>query len=84
MRHETVTIAAPIGLDWKALGYLISIVSVLFLGAVAWTKENPPGWYYPVLIAGMALSIVGMGCRYLAHLHQKAEIRKANEKAERR
>ena len=84
MRHETVTIPAPSGLDWKALGYLISIGSVFFLGAVAWTKENPPGWYYPVLIIGMATSIMGMGCRYMAHLHQKAEIRKAKAEAERR
>ena len=84
MRHEPVTITAPSGLDWKALGYLVSIVSVLFLGAVAWTKENPPGWYYPVLVIGMATSMVGMGCRYLAHLHQKAEIKKAKSEAERR
>jgi hypothetical protein len=84
MRHEPVTIAAPSGLDWKALGYLISIVSVLFLGAVAWTKENPPAWYYPVLLIGMATSMIGMGCRYLAHLHQKAEIKKTKSEAERR
>ena len=82
MRHETVTIPAPTGLDWKALGYLISIVSVLFLGAVAWSKENPPGWYYPVLVIGMATSIAGMGCRYLAHLHQKREIREAKSEAD--
>ncbi len=81
MRHETVTIAAPTGLDWKALGYLISIASVFFLGAVAWTKQNPPGWYYPVLVIGMATSIIGMGCRYLAHLHQKREIREAKSEA---
>ena len=81
MRHETVTIPAPTGLDWKALGYLISIGSVFFLGAVAWTKENPPGWYYPVLVIGMATSIVGMGCRYVAHLHQKRQIRDAKAEA---
>jgi hypothetical protein len=83
MRHETVSVPAPTGLDWKATGYLVSIVSVLFLGAVAWTKDDPPSWYYPVLIIGMATSIIGMGCRYLAHLHQKAEIRKAKGDAER-
>ena len=82
MRHEKVTALASPGLDWKALGYLISIVSVFFLGAVAWAKENPPGWYYPVLVIGMATSIAGMGCRYMAHLHQKAEIRKAKAEAE--
>jgi hypothetical protein len=81
MRHQTVTVPAPTGLDWKATGYLISIVSVLFLGAIAWTKENPPGWYYPVLVIGMATSILGMGCRYMAHLQEKAEIRKAQEEA---
>jgi hypothetical protein len=81
MRHQTITIAAPSGLDWKALGYLISIVSVFFLGAVAWTKENPPGWYYPVLVIGMATSIVGMACRYVAHLHQKRQIRDAKAEA---
>jgi len=81
MRHQTITIAAPAGLDWKALGYLISIVSLFCLGAVAWTKENPPGWYYPVLVIGMATSIVGMGCRYVAHLHQKRQIRDAKAEA---
>jgi hypothetical protein len=83
MRQETVTIPVPGGLDWKATGYLVSIVSVLFLGAVAWTKENPPSWYYPVLVIGMATSIIGMGCRYLAHLHQKREISEAKSEAER-
>ncbi|HLO19889.1 MAG TPA: hypothetical protein VK192_05290 [Sphingomicrobium sp.] len=82
MRHESVTIPEPAGLDFKAIGYLTSIVSVLFLGAVAWTKENPPSWYYPLLVIGMAMSIVGMGFRYLAHLRQKREIHKAKAEAE--
>jgi hypothetical protein len=83
MKRRTVTIAAPEGLDWKATGYLVSIVSVLFLGAVAWAKENPPGYYYPVLVVGMATSIIGMGCRYMAHLRQNREIEKARAEAER-
>ena len=83
MQDESVTIPAPRGLDFKATGYLTSIVSVLFLGAVAWTKENPPGWYYPVLIAGMATSIIGMGFRYLAHLRQKRQIKEAQREADR-
>ena len=82
--RKTVTIAAPTGLDWKALGYLISIVSVLFLGACAWPKESAPGWYHPVLVISMVSSIAGMGCRYLAHLQQKQEIEKARAEAERR
>ena len=84
MRHETVTVPAAGGLDWKAIGYLVSIVSVFFLGAAAWAKENPPAWYHPVLAIGMATSIIGMGCRYMAHLHQKREIGKAKAEAERR
>lgn len=84
MRHQTVTIAPPTGLDWKAIGYLVSIVSVLFLGAAAWPKENAPAWYYPVLVIGMAASIVGVGCRYVAHLREKREIRRAKAEAERR
>ena len=83
MNRETATVEAPTGLDWKATGYLISIVSVLFLGAVAWAKESPPGWYYPVLVIGMVSSIAGMGCRYMAHLQQKREIGKARAEAER-
>ena len=83
MKRESVSVPAPTGLDWKAIGYLVSIASVVFLGAVAWTKEHPPGWYHPVLVIGMAMSIIGMGCRYLAHLHQKAEIRKARAEAQR-
>lgn len=81
MRDETVQIARPRGLDFKAIGYLTSIVSVFFLGAVAWAKENPPGWYYPALIVGMAASIIGMGFRYVAHLRQKREIDKTKAEA---
>lgn len=84
MRRDTVTIPLPTGLDWKATGYLISIASVFFLGAAAWTKQNPPSWYHPVLIVGMLTSIAGMGCRYIAHLHQKRQIREAQVEAERR
>ena len=81
MRNETVTIPAGNGVDWKGLGYLVSIASVLFLGAVAWQKENPPSWYYPALIIGMATSIIGMGCRYKAHLDEQREIKNAEAEA---
>ena len=83
MRHDSVKVAPPSGLDFKAIGYLTSIVSVLFLGAVAWAKENPPGWYYPALVSGMLASILGMGFRYAAHLQQKREIEKAEVDAKR-
>jgi hypothetical protein len=69
------------GLDWKALGYITSIVSVFFLGAIAWPKPDDPDWYLPALIIGMATSVLGMGFRYLAHIQQK---KKMSEKADRR
>jgi hypothetical protein len=82
MRHETVTIPAGPGVDWKGLGYLISIASVFFLGAIAWPKAGDPWWHLPALVVGMATSIIGMACRYKSHLDEKAEIRKAKTEAE--
>ncbi len=70
-----------VGLDWKAIGYLTSMVSVLFLGAIAWPKPHDPAWILPALIAGMLTSILGMGFRYLAHIQQKKQMSK---KADRR
>jgi len=84
MRHETVTVPAAGGVDWKGLGYLISIASVLLLGAVAWPKPSEPWWHAAVLVFGMATSIIGMACRYKAHLDQQRELRKTEAEARRR
>lgn len=84
MRHETVTVASRTRVDFQGLGYLASIVSVLFLGAIAWPRANDPDWVLPALLAGMATSIVGMGLRYVAHVQQKREIEKAEAEAEAR
>jgi hypothetical protein len=81
MRHETVTVTAA-GFDWKALGYIASIVSVFLLGAIAWPKDGEPGWYAPVLIGGMATSILGMGFRYKAHLDQRRELKRTKAKVD--
>ena len=67
--------------DWKAAGYLISIVSVFLLGAVAWPSASEPAWVKPVLITGMATSVIGMAFRYKAHKDQQREIRRAEAKA---
>jgi len=69
------------GLDWKATGYITSIVSVFFLGAIAWPKPEDPGWMLPVLVVGTATSVLGMGFRYIAHIQQKKDLSK---KADRR
>jgi hypothetical protein len=84
MSNRTVSILAVRGLDWKGLGYLISIASVFLLGAIAWPKSEDPKWYLPMLIAGMATSIIGMACRYKAHLDQQRELKKAEAEARKR
>jgi len=84
MRNKSVTVAAAAGLDWKALGYLVSIISVLLLGAVAWPKPSEPKWHAIVLIAGMATSVAGMGLRYIAHRQQQRELRRAEAEARKR
>jgi hypothetical protein len=81
MRHETVT-AEKTGFDFKAAGYLVSIGSVLLLGAVAWPGPQDPAWVKPVLIAGMATSMIGMALRYVAHLKDRKEIKRAKRAAQ--
>ena len=83
MRHQSVTIAARNGIDWKALGYLVSIVSVFFLGSIAWPGPDEPKWHILALVVGMATSIIGMGFRYKAHLDEQREIKKAQAEARR-
>jgi hypothetical protein len=82
MHHERLTALREPGTDWKALGYLVSMVSVFFLGSIAWPKPGDPAWHLPVLILGMAASVIGMGFRYKAHLHQKRELRRTKNEAE--
>lgn len=83
MPPRTISFPTSRGVDWKGIGYLTSIASVLFLGAVAWPKDDPPWWYYPALVVGMLTSIFGMGFRYKSHLDQQREIKKAEAEAER-
>jgi hypothetical protein len=81
MRPEALTLLTVRGIDWKALGYLVSILSVFLLGAVAWPKPGAPKWHVVVLMAGMATSIIGMGFRYLAHRKQQKELHRAEADA---
>ena len=81
MRHETVTLTSSSRVDWTGLGYLVSIIGVFLLGAVAWPTERDPSWHEPALVAGMATAIIGMAMRYKAHRDQQREIRKARAEA---
>lgn len=84
MRHETVTVPVPAGIDWKGVGYLSSIVGALLLGAIAWPKPEDPAWHLPALILGVATTIAGFIVRYMAHLKQRREIEQAKREAKRR
>jgi uncharacterized membrane protein YhhN len=59
----------------RGFGYLISIISTLLLGIVAWPKPDEPRWKVLAVLAGVALSIFGMGLRWLASRKQKRELR---------
>lgn len=84
MRHETVTIPVPHGIDWKGIGYLFSIIGALLLGAHAWPKPTDPGWHLPALIGGVAATIIGFAVRYMAHLKDRKVIAQAKREADRR
>lgn len=82
MRHSTVTIPQPHGVDWKGIGYLFSVLGVLLLGAQAMPKPDDPWWYWPALIGGVVTSIIGFVVRYMAHLKQRREIERTEAEAQ--
>jgi hypothetical protein len=84
MRHETVTVPATDGVDWKGIGYLSSIIGALLLGAQSWPKPTDPAWHLPALIVGVAATIIGFAVRYYAHLKQRKEIERTKREAKRR
>lgn len=64
-------------MDLKGLGYLVSSISVFFLGIVAWPKPGDPQWHAWAVTVGMALSILGMGLRFVSHRKDRRDIRRA-------
>ena len=64
-------------MDLQGLGYLISTISVGFLGAVAWPGPDEPQWKAWAVAAGMVTSVLGMGSRFLSHLRDRDNIRRA-------
>ena len=61
----------------KGLGYLISTISVFFLGIVAWPKPEDPKWHAWAVAIGMATSIAGMALRFLSHRKDRKDIKRA-------
>jgi hypothetical protein len=64
-------------MDLKFIGYFVSTISVLLLGAVAWPGPTEPQWKAIALMAGLATSIAGMSIRYLSHRQDKKDIERA-------
>ena len=64
-------------MDLQGLGYLVSSVSVVFLGVVAWPGPDEPPWKARALVIGMLLSMLGMGIRFMSHLRDKRNIARA-------
>ena len=64
-------------MDLKGLGYLVSTISVFFLGIVAWPGPGDPKWQAPAVAIGMALSVMGMGLRFQSHRKDRQDIKRA-------
>lgn len=51
----------------KGLGYLVSTLSVVLLGIVAWKSASEQPLLFICLILGMLSSVTGMGLRWISH-----------------
>jgi len=67
---------------FKGLGYLVSTISVILLGIVAWKSASEQPFLFACLIIGMAASVIGMGLRWISHrIEQKEKERIEREAA---
>ena len=57
----------------KSMGYLVSILSVLLLGAVAWESVADDPAMRACLILGMLASMCGMGLRWASFFVDQRE-----------
>ncbi len=57
----------------KSMGYLVSILSVLLLGAVAWESVADDPALRACLILGMLTSMCGMGLRWASFFVDQRE-----------
>jgi hypothetical protein len=70
----------------KGAGYLVSTLSVLLLGMVAWKSASEQPLLLACLIGGMLTSIAGMTLRWLSHRceqHKNARVEAKAEQADR-
>jgi hypothetical protein len=67
-RCETVIVGSVAGPVFKTIGYVISSLSVLLLGFIAWDGAKDKPLLVVCLIAGMATSVAGMAFRWISFL----------------
>lgn len=61
--------------NWlTGIGYALSIVSVALLTWVAWTAPDENPALVGAVIAGAALSVIGMALRWAAHIVMNRKI----------
>jgi fructose-specific phosphotransferase system IIC component len=63
----------PTPLLLKTLGYLVSTLSVLLLGAVAWNSVGDDPALRACVILGMLSAIAGMGLRWASFFVRERE-----------
>jgi len=68
--------------DLQGLGYSISIVSVLFLGVVAWPGPADPDWHAWAVGLGVVTSVLGMLVRFISHRRDRHDLHRVERKAE--
>lgn len=68
----------------KGLGYLVSTLSVILLGIVAWQSASQKPLLLACLLAGMAASILGMVLRWISHRRDQAEKDRIEQRLEER
>jgi hypothetical protein len=66
----------------KGLGYLVSTLSVILLGIVAWKGAKEEPLLLGCLIAGMVSSVAGMSLRWLSHRLSEKEKKAIEAEAE--
>jgi hypothetical protein len=58
---------------FKGFGYLVSTLSVILLGSVAWKSASEQPLLFLCLILGMIASVAGMALRWISHRIEQKE-----------
>jgi hypothetical protein len=66
---------------FKGFGYLVSTLSVVLLGIVAWKSASGQPLLFACLILGMIASVAGMTLRWISHRIDQKEKKRIERKA---